>query len=110
VLVVCDGVSMAEDSDVASLAAARAARDVLVGARGQGLGTDSGLAAVIGVHLAAATDAASRAVAKATSPDHGASPPSCTFVAAVVERGRIVTGVVETAGPTGCRTPARRGY
>ena len=93
VLVVCDGVSMSQDSDVASLAAARAARDVLVGSRARGLGPDSGLAA-IGVHVAAAVEAASRAVAQVTSPDHGSSPPSCTFVAAVVDRGRIVTGVV----------------
>ncbi len=34
VLVVCDGVSSSTDSDVASLAAARAARDVLTGAPG----------------------------------------------------------------------------
>lgn len=94
VLVVCDGVSTSEDSDVASLAAARAARAVLVGSRAQGLGTDSALAAVIGARLDAAADAASEAVARATSPDHGDSPPSCTFVAAVVERDRIVAGVV----------------
>jgi serine/threonine protein phosphatase PrpC len=94
VLVVCDGVSTSEDSDVASLAAARAACDVLVTSRSAGLGTDSTLVAVIGARLAAAADAASRAVAQATSPDHGDSPPSCTFVAAVVDRGRIVAGVV----------------
>ena len=94
VLVVCDGVSSSEDSDVASLAAAQAAREVLVSSRAQGLGTDSTLVAVIGARLEAAADAASRAVAAATSPDHGDSPPSCTFVAAVVERGRIVAGVV----------------
>ncbi len=35
VLVVCDGVSTSTDSDVASLAAARAARDVLVRSVGQ---------------------------------------------------------------------------
>ncbi|WP_407343072.1 PP2C family protein-serine/threonine phosphatase [Pengzhenrongella phosphoraccumulans] len=94
VLVVCDGVSSSEDSDVASLAAARAALEVLQAPGAQGLGTDSGLAAVLGARLAAATDAAARAVAQATSPDHGASPPSCTIVMAVVERDRIVAGVV----------------
>lgn len=94
ILVVCDGVSSSEDSDVASLAAARAAREVLAGSRAQGLGTDSTLVAVIGARLEAAADAASEAVARTTSPDHGDSPPSCTFVAAVVERGRIVVGVV----------------
>jgi serine/threonine protein phosphatase PrpC len=94
VLVVCDGVSNSLDSDVASLAAARAACEVLVGSRAQGLGTDSAVAAVLGARLAVAADAANRAVARATLPDHGDNPPSCTFVAAVVERGRIVAGVV----------------
>ena len=94
VFVVCDGVSSSEDSDIASLAAARAARDVLAAPGAQGLRTSSGLAAVLGARLGVATDAAARAVAQATSPDHGASPPSCTIVAAVVEHDRIVTGVV----------------
>ena len=40
VLVVCDGVTNAVDSDVASLAAARAARDVLVAAAQPGSDTD----------------------------------------------------------------------
>ena len=39
VLVVCDGVSTSLDSDVASLAGARAARDVLMTTRPAGLGT-----------------------------------------------------------------------
>ena len=39
VLVVCDGVSSSTDSDVASLAAARAARDVLAASDPPGLGT-----------------------------------------------------------------------
>ena len=39
VLVVCDGVSNSIDSDVASLAAARAARDVLGSSRSRGMGT-----------------------------------------------------------------------
>ena len=38
VLVVCDGVSTSIDSDVASLAGARAARDLLVASRPAGLG------------------------------------------------------------------------
>lgn len=94
VLVVCDGVSTSEDSDVASLAAARAAREVLVQSRPQGLGTESALTAAIGRRLQAAADAANQAVATATALDHGDSPPSCTFVAAVVEQGWIVVGVV----------------
>ncbi|HEY8721783.1 PP2C family serine/threonine-protein phosphatase [Pengzhenrongella sp.] len=94
VLVVCDGVSSSEDSDVASLAAARAAREVLVGSRSKGLGSQSALSGVFRTRLEIATDAASDAVARMTSPDHGTSPPSCTFVAAVVENGRVVVGVV----------------
>lgn len=88
-LVVCDGVASAEDSDVASLAAARAARDVLVASR-PGEHTDATAAA----RLASAADAASRAVAAATPNDHGQSPPSCTWVAALLEGGQITAGVV----------------
>jgi serine/threonine protein phosphatase PrpC len=94
VLVVCDGVSSSEDSDVASLAAARAARDVLTAARSHGLGTGSAVTAALGRRIEAAADAAARAVAGATSADHGDSPPSCTFVAAVVDAGQVVVGVV----------------
>ncbi|GAB3600437.1 hypothetical protein GCM10027446_33680 [Angustibacter peucedani] len=94
VLVVCDGVSSSEDSDVASLAAVRAARDVLDTSHAQGLPTDGGLVAAIGERLARAADAASEAVTASTAPDHGANPPSCTFVAAVVEGGQVVAGVV----------------
>lgn len=94
VLVVCDGVSSAQDSDVASLAAAEAARAVLVGSRARGLGTEGALLAVITARLADAADAAARAVVEATSPAHAASPPSCTFVAAVLEGRQIVAGVV----------------
>ncbi len=94
VLVVCDGVSSSESSDVASLAAARTARDVLEAARSQGLGTASGRSAALGAHLEAATDAALAAVAATTPADHGDNPPSCTFVAAVLEAGQVVVGVV----------------
>ena len=94
VLVVCDGVSSSQDSDVASLAAARAARTVLLSSRAQGVGTGSALVAAIGARLSAATDAASEAVAATTRPDHGESPPSCTFVAAVVEADLVVAAVV----------------
>ena len=94
VLVVCDGVSSSLDSDVASLAAARAARAVLLSSRAQGVGTGSALVAAIGARLAAATDAASEAVVATTRADHGDSPPSCTFVATVVEDDLVVAAVV----------------
>jgi serine/threonine protein phosphatase PrpC len=82
VLVVCDGVSTSDDSDLASLAAARAARDVL------------SRPADAGRTLVAAVDAASAAVAGCTAAEPGDSPPSCTFVAAVAEAGRVAVGSV----------------
>ena len=53
VLVVCDGVSSSTDSDVASLAAARAARDVLAVSNPQGMGTAA-------THIAASARALDR--------------------------------------------------
>lgn len=92
-LVVCDGVSSSLDSDVASLAAARAAREVLVAGHAQGLGTESSRAGAIAARLKASADAASDAVLESTSPD-SPNPASCTFVAAIVENGLIVAGNV----------------
>ena len=98
VLVICDGVSNSVDSDVASLAAARAARDVLGSSRSRGMGTASSLAAAVIARLEAATDAASEAVldvSKTAKVDAtGGNPASCTFVAAVVERDLLVVGSV----------------
>lgn len=92
-LVVCDGVSSSLDSDVASLAAARAARDVLVAGRAQGVGTESSRVAAVIARLAAAADAANDAVIENTRPD-SKNPASCTFVAAVLEDGLLVAGSV----------------
>ncbi|HEY3513638.1 MULTISPECIES: PP2C family serine/threonine-protein phosphatase [Kribbella] len=92
-LVVCDGVSSSLDSDVASLAAARAALEVLVVDHAHGIGTESSRAAAIGARLKAAADAASDAVLDSTSPD-SPNPASCTFVAAIVEDGLLVAGNV----------------
>jgi len=98
VIVVCDGVSNSIDSDVASLAAARAARDVLGSSRSRGMGTVSSLVAAVIARLEAATDAASEAVLEVTHVARvGAvtgNPPSCTFVAAVVEEDLLVVGSV----------------
>ena len=102
-LVVCDGVSSAPDSDVASLAASRAAREVLVAYGPEGASTVTGATSR---RIAGWTDAmvaASRAAGQAV---RGAAeqlaatkgtnvaddPPSCTFVAAVVDEGLIVAG------------------
>ncbi|MFI7062177.1 protein phosphatase 2C domain-containing protein [Kribbella sp. NPDC050124] len=92
-LVVCDGVSSSLDSDVASLAAARAARDVLAAGHAQGIGTESSRSAAIAARLKAAADAANDAVLENTSPD-SPNPASCTFVATVLEDGLLVAGVV----------------
>lgn len=92
-LVVCDGVSSSLDSDVASLAAARAARDVLVAGHAQGMGTESSRNSAVIARLNAAADAASDAVLENTSPD-SPNPASCTFVATVLEDGLLVAGVV----------------
>ena len=103
VLVVCDGVSNTTDSDIASLAAARAARDVLGSSRARGMGTASSLVAAVVTRLEAAADAASEAVLEVTSAAKGVaregnpsvdSPASCTFVAAVVEHDLLVVGSV----------------
>ena len=91
--------SSAPDSDVASLAAARAARDVLV------TGAPDGSAPVQGetaarlsawsVLLGDAARAANAAVL-ASVPDtaDAENPPSCTFAAAVVDGPVVVTGWV----------------
>ena len=84
VLVVCDGVSNSEDSDVASLAAARAALAVLRPPLPKGLGVpESATAAVTKVFTDAAA-AGNKAVLD-TVPGDVPNPPSCTFVAAVLE-------------------------
>ncbi|WP_231494803.1 PP2C family serine/threonine-protein phosphatase [Cellulomonas sp. KRMCY2] len=94
VLVICDGVSSSESSDVASLAAARAARDVLVRERGAGLASGSALTALAGARLVAAGAAAAAAVEEVTRVEHGDSPPSCTFVAAVLDGDQVAVGNV----------------
>lgn len=83
VLVVCDGVSTSEDSDVASLAGAQAARDHLWFSQPQGMGVqDSRDAAMVQV-LVQAAGVANEAVIAHTRPDSENSA-SATFAAAVV--------------------------
>jgi serine/threonine protein phosphatase PrpC len=93
VLVVCDGVSTSLDSDVASLAAARAARDVLVAHRPAGLGTPASRVAAITGAVVKAAAAANAAVIDNTAPDTD-NAASCTFAAAVVEADLVVFGNV----------------
>jgi serine/threonine protein phosphatase PrpC len=93
VLVVCDGVSSSTDSDVASLAAARAARDVLAVSDPQGMGTPATRLAAAARGLATAAQAADQAVIAHTTPGSG-NPASCTFVAAVLDGPHLVVGWV----------------
>jgi serine/threonine protein phosphatase PrpC len=93
VLVVCDGVSTADESDVASLAAARAARDVLVATRPAGLGVPESRAAAIEAALVGSAEQANEAVITTTRPD-SPNPASCTFTAVVVEDDLCVFGNV----------------
>jgi serine/threonine protein phosphatase PrpC len=96
-LVVCDGVSNSTDSHIASLAATRAAREVLREPMSRGVGTRTAVVAAARRRLDDAVQAAQSAVAKTTAAAGDAaadSPPSCTFVAALVLDGVLVTGNV----------------
>jgi serine/threonine protein phosphatase PrpC len=98
VIVVCDGVSSAVDSDVASLAAARAARDVLVSGRTPTpsiAGKIQNWTRRLGAAAAAANEQATQVARHVKAAPPGSrqaalSPPSCTLVAAVVD-GPVVT-------------------
>lgn len=95
-LVVCDGVSTAPGSDVASLAAAGAALGVLVAGGPEGAARVTGTVAarqaawssLLGRAAVAADDAVA-ASAPGAEPEHA---PSCTFVAAVVDAALLVVG------------------
>ncbi len=93
VLVVCDGVSSSLDSDVASLAGARAARDVLVTPQPDGSDTATSRAGAIARSLEAAAAAANAAVVANTAME-STNAASCTFAAAVIEGHLVVFGNV----------------
>ncbi|WP_395657444.1 PP2C family serine/threonine-protein phosphatase [Nocardioides sp.] len=84
VLVVLDGVSNSTDSDVASLAGAKAAREVLRSPFPQGMGTPASRAGAIAAVLADAAKAANDAVVAVTDPA-STNPASATFAVAVLE-------------------------
>ena len=94
-LVVCDGVTTATDSDIASLAAARAARDVLAAAP-HPAGTPGERQAFWSEQLKGAALAADEAADKTAGANAASlpNPPSCTFVAAVTDGEVIVAGWV----------------
>lgn len=99
-LVVCDGVSSTPDSDTASLAAARAAREVLVAGHGTDMSDPNDLdnAAIVSrwshrlqEAVAKASDAIDAAIPDIqTRPN----PPSCTFTAAVLDGSVLITANV----------------
>lgn len=96
-LVVCDGVSTAPDSDVASLAAVGAALDVLLEGGPDGAQRPTGSSAArTAVHaglLARAAVAGNDAVIATAGEDVGPEhAPSCTFAAAVVDDDVLVAG------------------
>ena len=88
VLVVCDGVSSSIDSDVAALAGAERARDVLVSLSSDGVAGDDGEDAALASALVTATSEANQAVIGHTDPD-STNAASATFAAAVVLNDRV---------------------
>ena len=94
VLVVCDGVSTSTDSDIASLAAARRARDVLVALQPAGLPNPASRSGAIAAAIESAVAQANEAVLTAT-PEGGPNAAACTFAAAVcLECDLVVYGNV----------------
>jgi len=93
VLVVCDGVTSAPDSDRAALAAARVACSTLSSAS---LPTSTGVAGIVSHWSAAVTraclEANAAAVGVARSLGNPTEPPSCTFVAAVLHHDVVTVG------------------
>jgi serine/threonine protein phosphatase PrpC len=111
VLVVCDGVSMATDSHIASLAAAHAARTVLEQPLPRGVGTPGAWAAGAAKALTTAVATANNAV-RDTVEGEVTNPPSCTIAAAVVDDGVVVAGNVGDSRiywlPDAAGAPARQ--
>jgi serine/threonine protein phosphatase PrpC len=94
VLVVCDGVSSATDSDIAAIAAANAARDVLSAAPAPDTASPAGRVEYYSELLSQAARAANTEAAMAAKQVGGQNPPSCTFAVAVVDRELVVSGWV----------------
>jgi serine/threonine protein phosphatase PrpC len=88
VLVVLDGVSNSIDSDVASLAGAKAAREALRTPFPHGMGTPASRASAITQVFVTAAAAANAAVVSVTDPA-STNPASATLAIAVVEGGLL---------------------
>lgn len=93
VLVVCDGVSSSDDSHLASMAAARAARGVLVARQPVGIAVPESQIDDITALFTGAVQAANDAVVAGTHPD-SANAPSCTIAAAHVDGDVIAWGSI----------------
>lgn len=93
VLVVCDGVSSSVDSDVASLAGARAARDLLRLPFPAGIGTPESADAAAARVLTEAAAAANAAVVAHTD-SASTNPASCTFVVGTVDGRQLRYAVI----------------
>jgi serine/threonine protein phosphatase PrpC len=106
VLVVCDGVSNSIDSDLASLAAARAARDVLAASHSRGVGTASSLLAAVTARLAAAADAALDAVLEVTRVSRHVAAMSTTMSTTVSTAMSTTTGATTAGDPAAEANPA----
>jgi serine/threonine protein phosphatase PrpC len=91
VAVVCDGVTTAPDSDRASLAASRAALELLVARPATSGSTASRVSAWGPALVASCRVAHAEAVAVARSLGDPPEPPSCTFVATVVDGDLVAT-------------------
>ena len=92
VMVVCDGVTSSTDSDVASMASARAARDVLAGTDPSDAPPNARADRWMDALKQATGAAQDAAVAAAAAVGARENPPSCTFVAAVVDGSTLVAG------------------
>ncbi|MDO5498077.1 MAG: serine/threonine-protein phosphatase [Propionibacteriaceae bacterium] len=92
-LVVCDGVTSAPDSDIASLAAARAALAILAAPFSRGLGgEDSAVVAASRTFERAVREA--QAAVMRESERHDVRAGACTFVAAVVSGNVVWTAAI----------------
>lgn len=84
VLIVLDGVSNTDDSQVGSLAGAKAALDALRVPLPRGMGTPDGVLAAVTRAMSEAVKAANARVV-AAAPEGAANPASATYCAAVLE-------------------------
>jgi serine/threonine protein phosphatase PrpC len=90
VLVVCDGVSSATDSDLAAVAAAETARDILAAAPPPDAAGPAGQVDYYTDLLSQAARAANTEASLVAQHVGGQNPPSCTFAVAVVDGDLIV--------------------